>query len=100
MTEKEPLPSWLKETEQGMSITLKYKATINGITVDKLSMRSPSVRDTRVARELAEGDNAKLELNLFASLTDSHINDLESLTERDYRRLQAGYFRLVSEDEL
>jgi hypothetical protein len=94
------LPSWLKETEQGMSITLKYKSTVNGITVDKLSMRAPSIKDNRTAKDLAGGDNEKHELNLFATLTEAHVNDIEALKERDYRRLQEGYFRLVSEDEL
>lgn len=98
--EVKQLPSWLKETEAGMCITLKYKPTVNGVTVDRLNMRAPSIKDTRIAREIANGDDEKLEMNLFASLTECHVNDLDGLMERDYRRLQAGYFRLVNEDEL
>lgn len=100
VAEVKPLPSWLKETGTGMCITLKYKPTVNGITVDRLNMRAPSIKDTRIAREMSGGDDEKLELNLFASLTECHVNDLDGLKERDYRRLQAGYFRLVNEDEL
>ncbi|MBP5144245.1 phage tail assembly protein [Pseudomonas chlororaphis] len=37
---------------------------------------------------------------MFSSLTTIPAADLETLKYRDYRRLQAGYFRLVDEDEL
>lgn len=95
-----PLPSWLTETADGMCVALKYKSEINGITVDRLTMRAPSIKDNRVAKEQAGGDNEKHEINLFATLTESGVKDIEALKERDYRRLQEGYFRLVNEDEL
>lgn len=95
-----PLPSWLTETADGMCVVLKYKSEINSITVDRLTMRAPSIKDNRVAKEQAGGDNEKHEIILFATLTEAGVKDIEGLKERDYRRLQEGYFRLVNEDEL
>lgn len=94
------LPSWLKVTDHGMTVSLKYPSTVNGIVVDKLSVRSPSIKDARIAKELGGGDHAKEEIQLFANLAEAHADDIEALKERDYRRLQESYFRLVSEDEL
>ena len=39
-------------------------------------------------------------MNLFASLAEVGVKDLEGLTLKDYSRLQTGYFRLVQDDEL
>ncbi|WP_434088991.1 phage tail assembly protein [Acinetobacter baumannii] len=46
------------------------------------------------------GDDEQRELNLFASLAEVGIKDLEGLALKDYGRLQNGYFRLVQDDEL
>ena len=37
---------------------------------------------------------------LFASLAQISAKDLEGMALKDYQRLQAGYFRLVQDDEL
>lgn len=95
-----PLPSWLTLTDEGVSIAFKYKAQVNDITVDKLFMRAPCIRDNRKAQAVANGDREMHEFHLFASLTDCPVKDIEGLKERDYRRLQEGYFRLVEETEL
>jgi hypothetical protein len=98
--ETKPLPAWLVMTDEGVNITLKYKATVNDITVDKLFMRAPCIRDNRKAQTVANGDRELHEFHLFASLTDCPVKDIEGFKERDYRRLQEGYFRLVEETEL
>ena len=37
---------------------------------------------------------------MFASLAEVSVKDLEGMALKDYTRLQAGYFRLVQDDEL
>lgn len=54
----------------------------------------------RTAQAAANGDDEQRELNLFASLAEMGVRDLEGLSLKDYSRLQAGYFRLVRDDEL
>ncbi|MNY61759.1 hypothetical protein D3C86_1984770 [compost metagenome] len=76
------------------------KATeINQIKVNRLSMRAPTVKDVQQATVQAGGDAEKRELILFASLTEAGANDLTTLGIVDYSRIQAGYFRLVEDDE-
>ncbi|MBD8791213.1 phage tail assembly protein [Pseudomonas syringae] len=98
--EIKPLPSWLVLTDTGVIVSLKYPAEANGVTVDRLTMRAPSVKDNRIAQKLGAGSAAELEIHLFANLTEVKFTEIELLKERDYRRLQEGYFRLVEEDEL
>ncbi|AXO90878.1 phage tail assembly protein [Pseudomonas parafulva] len=81
-------------------VTLSKPAELNGITADKITLRAPTVRDIRTAQATASGNEEQTELNLFASLAQVGVKDLEGLSLKDYTRLQAGYFRLVQEDEL
>lgn len=99
-TADKPIPSWIEITATGVIVRLKWPIEANGVTVDRLSMRSPSVKDNRNADKLGQGSSAETEMHLFANLTEVKYTDIESLKERDYRRLQEGYFRLVEEDEL
>ena len=95
-----PLPSWLALTDEGVTVTLAYKANIGGVVVDKLTMRAPSVKDFNAAKMVAAGDMEKMELHLFCSLIMASETDLAGLKIKDYNRLQAGYFRLVEEDDV
>ncbi|CAI8820567.1 Phage tail assembly chaperone protein, E, or 41 or 14 [Pseudomonas chlororaphis] len=99
-TGKKNLPTWLEVTSEGFSITLKHPTELCHAMVDKVSMRSPTVREVSAAEMASNGDAEKRELMLFSSLTMIPAEDLKGLKYRDYRRLQAGYFRLVDEDEL
>ncbi|BBN53981.1 hypothetical protein TRE132_21060 [Pseudomonas chlororaphis subsp. aurantiaca] len=99
-TGKKNLPTWLEVTSEGFSITLKYPTELCHSVVDKVAMRSPTVREIRAAEAASNGAAEKRELMLFSSLTMIPVADLETLKYRDYRRLQDGYFRLVDEDEL
>ena len=94
------LPSWLAVTDEGVTVTLRYKANFNGVLVDKLTLRAPSVKDFNAAKMIAAGDMEKMELHLFCSLLTATEADLVALKLKDYNRLQAGYFRLVEEDDL
>ena len=99
-SEAKPLPKWLALNDDGVTVTLAYKANISGILVDKVMMRAPSVRDMEAAKAAGGGEYDKMEKNLFCSLITASETDLASLKVKDYNRLQAGYFRLVEEDEL
>jgi len=85
-------------TEEGFRIRLKYPTELNGVQVDRLTMRAPCVRDVRAAQAASNGDVEQREMSLFASLTQTPEADLMSLKMVDYMRLQAGYFRLVTDD--
>lgn len=93
-------PSWLKLSADGVVVKLTRPSEANGVQVDSLALRSPTVRDIRAAQSAASGDDEQRELNLFASLAEVGVKDLEGLALKDYGRLQAGYFRLVQDDEL
>ncbi|WP_285418032.1 phage tail assembly protein [Pseudomonas sp. efr-133-TYG-5] len=91
-------PCWLSITTDQALVTLSCPASINGVTVDKLALRSPTVRDVREASREAGGDDEQRELVLFSALSGAPVADLEGLKLVDFNRLQAGYFRLDSDD--
>ncbi|MEZ1317019.1 phage tail assembly protein [Pseudomonas fluorescens] len=95
-----PLPSWLVLTDDGVTVTLAYKANIGGVVVDKLTMRAPSVKDMEAAKAASGGELDKLEKSLFCSLLMASDAELTALKIKDYNRLSAGYFRLVEDDDL
>ena len=88
------MPSWLSVTTDNVLVTLSCPSQINGVMVDKLALRSPTVRDVRSANREAGGDDEQRELVLFAELAGAPVADLEGLKLVDFNRLQAGYFRL------
>jgi hypothetical protein len=95
-----PLPKWLELSDDGVTVTLFYKANFSGVSVDKLVMRAPSVKDVEAAKAGAGGDYEKMEKSLFCSLLTATEAELTGLKYKDYKRLQAGYFRLVEEDDV
>ncbi|MFJ7106754.1 phage tail assembly protein [Pseudomonas sp. NPDC098740] len=100
VTQDQDLPSWLKLSDEGVTVTLKYKTLISGVLTDKLMMRAPSVMDWRASKVAGNGDYEKQELSLFSSLLGLTEAELLSLKYKDYQRLSAGYFRLVEEDDV
>ncbi|WP_342650769.1 phage tail assembly protein [Pseudomonas sp. REB1044] len=98
MTEQTTQPTWLHLTAERVTVRLSRPSEANGVQVDSLSLRAPTVRDMRNAQAGGAKDDEQRELNLFASLAEVGIKDLEGLTLKDYGRLQAGYFRLVQDD--
>lgn len=92
--EKE-LPSWLSVTAECAVVTLSRPSEANGVKVDKLTLRSPTLREERAVDRASQGDAEQRELMLFAGLTNVGIKDLEGLKLLDYHRLQEGYSRLV-----
>jgi hypothetical protein len=92
------LPSWLSVTAENAVVSLSRPSEINGVQIDQLTLRSPTVREVRAADRAAAGDDEQRELVLFAELAGAAIADLEGLKVMDYNRLQAGYFRLEQDD--
>lgn len=92
-------PTWMTLQADGVTVRLSKPSEANGVQVDQLSLRAPTVRDIRTA-QAGSGDEEQRELNLFASLAEVGVKDLEGLALKDYTRLQAGYFRLLQDDEL
>ncbi|CAH0177637.1 hypothetical protein SRABI123_01357 [Pseudomonas sp. Bi123] len=94
------VPSWLKVSDDSVIVTMKGAVNIGGLLVDKLTMRAPTVRDQRAATATANNDYEQIEINMLCSLLTATEPEIAALSVRNYNRLQAGYFRLVEEDEL
>ncbi|MBK0060422.1 phage tail assembly protein [Pseudomonas sp. S44] len=100
MAQENRQPQWLNLAADRVTVRLSRPSEANGIQVDSLTLRAPTVRDMRNAQAGGASDDEQRELNLFASLAEVGIKDLEGLTLKDYGRLQSGYFRLVQDDEV
>jgi len=98
MTTLKKMPTWLTVTPESAAITLSRPSEINGVMVDRLTLRSPTVREVRAANATSGGDDELREMHLFASLSEAGTKDLEGLKLTDYQRLQTAYFRLVQDD--
>lgn len=94
----ESMPPWLSVNTDRAQVTLTCPSEINGLSVDTLALRSPTVGDVRAANRDAGGDDEQRELILFAALAGAPVTDLEGLKLVDFNRLQAGYFRLDQDD--
>lgn len=92
------MPPWLSVTTDQALVTFSSPSEINGVSVDKLALRSPTVGDVRSANREAGGDDEQRELVLFAALSGAPVADLEGLKLVDFNRLQAGYFRMDQDD--
>jgi hypothetical protein len=91
-------PAWLQVTDENAIITLSTPAVLNGIKLDRITLRSPSVSEVRACQKQAGNDDELLDDILFASLAEVGLKDIQGLKVKDYKRVQAGYFRLVGED--
>ncbi|GLO23560.1 phage tail assembly protein [Pseudomonas putida] len=95
-----PLPKYLELTAENVTITLTKPVELNGVKQDKITLRAPTVRDIRNSTRTSDGDDEQRELNLFASLAEVHVKELEGLAYKDYNRVAAGYTFLVRDDAL
>lgn len=92
------LPAWLSVDAERVTVRLSRPSEANGVQVDSLALRAPTVRDIRNAQLGGAKDDEQRELNLFASLAEVSVNDLEGMSLKDYSRLQSGYFHLVQDN--
>lgn len=92
MTDINKIPTWLTLTDEAAQVTLSYPCDINGMKVDQLTLRNPTIREVRAAGALSGDDDELRELTLFATLAEAGVKDLEGLKVRDYKRLQTATF--------
>ena len=92
------LPKWLQLGDGIATVALSRASQVNGIQVDKLTLREPTVREMRAATLQGGSNEEEQEMVLFCSLASIGRADLEGLLMRDYRRLQTAYFRLGADD--
>ena len=95
---KNVLPKWLQLGNGIATVSLSKASQANGIQVDKLTLREPTVREMRAATLQGGSNEEEQEMVLFCSLASIGRADLEGLLMRDYRRLQTAYFRLGADD--
>ena len=100
MSNATKVPAWMSLRADAVTVTLSKPIEANGVQVDTMTLRAPTVRDIRAAQANAAGDDEQREMNLFASLAEVGAKDVEGMTLKDYSRLQAGYFRLVQDDDI
>ena len=77
-------PSWMTLAADRVTVKLTVPVEANGVRVDTLSLRAPTVRDLRVARQTAPNDEEQQDLNLFASLAEVGTKDLDGMALKDY----------------
>ena len=97
-TKDNVLPKWLQLGDGIATIVLSRPSEANGIKVDKLTLREPTVREMRAATLQGGSNEEEQEMVLFSILASIGRGDLEGLLMRDYRRLQTAYFRLGADD--
>lgn len=95
----DPIPSWMKIDAQGVTVKLTVPSKVNGIEVDTIRLRSPTLKEVRTAQKANPGEDEKMELMLFSSLAEAGPGDLEGLKLKDYVRVQNAYFRMGEDDE-
>ena len=67
LTQDNPLPSWLAVTPEGVTVTLAYQTNFNGVLIDKLTMRAPSVKDVEAATIAGGGSLKRWRKTFFAA---------------------------------
>ena len=78
-------------------IKLQFPISVDGATINEISLRRPTVKDMRVARVTGGKDDAAQEINLIANLAQITPDAVESLDMADFVTVQkalAGFFGL------
>lgn len=96
----EPTPKYLTLTAESVTVRLSKSSALNGVDQATITLRAPTVKDIRASGQTSGGDDEQREMNLFASLAEVGVKDLEGLTYKDYNRIANGYKFLVQDDEL
>ncbi|WP_099587377.1 phage tail assembly protein [Pseudomonas sp. 2822-17] len=89
------LPSWLTIGTDCATINLTRPSDVNGVTVDQLTLRAPTLREVRASDAIGGADVVLREVTLFASLTDVGTKDIDGLKMTDYARVQTAYSQLL-----
>lgn len=91
------VPEWMVLTPESVTVKFSVPSTLNSIECDSITLRSPSLKDVRSSMQAHPKDGDAADLMLFSSLAQCGPADLEGLKVKDYNRVHAAYFRLVSE---
>jgi len=78
-------------------VLLNTPVTIDGVSVDRLTMREPQVSDMYAAKR-AKTKPEDIEIMLFANLCEVAQETIMALSMRDYGRLQKA-FQEFTDDE-
>ncbi len=97
MKKLKQLPSWLTVTSDSATLTLTRPSDVNGVKVEQLSLRAPTLREVRASDAIGGDDAVLREVTLFASLTDAGTTDIDGLTLVDYGRVQSAYSRILQD---
>uniref|UniRef100_UPI0030D8C179 phage tail assembly protein n=2 Tax=Pseudomonas sp. RA_5y_Pfl1_P24 TaxID=3088706 RepID=UPI0030D8C179 len=89
------IPSWLTFGSDSATITLTRPSDVNGVKVDQLNLRAPTLREVRASDAIGGADAVLREVTLFASLTDAGTKDIDGLKLTDYARVQTAYSQLL-----
>lgn len=91
------IPSWLTFGSESATITLTRPSDVNGLKVDQLTLRAPTLREVRASDAIGGADAVLCEVTLFASLTDAGTKDIDGLKLTDYARVQTAYSQLLQD---
>jgi len=90
----EQIPDFIKEKEDGTGVIITLHTGYLMIGTDtrlkEVEMREPMVKDQMAIRKISNDDVVR-EQSLLASLTGLTPAEFETMTARDYARVQAGY---------
>ena len=81
------LPKWLQLGDGIATVALSRASQANGIQVDKLTLREPTVREMRSATLQGGSNEEEQEMVLFCSLASIGRGDLEGLLTVSYTHL-------------
>jgi len=77
-------------------VTLKYPFTVAGKTIEKLTLRRPTVKDLRMVSRFGDTDEDK-EIGLMATLAGMVPEDMDAMGAADYRSLQDSFRDMLAE---
>ena len=89
------IPSWLTFGSDSATIILTRPSDVNGLKVDQLTLRAPTLREVRASDAIGGADAVLCEVTLFASLSDAGTKDIDGLKLTDYARVQTAYSQLL-----
>ena len=95
VTKLKLIPSWLTFGSDSATITLTRPSDVNGLKVDQLTLRAPTLREVRASDAIGGADAVLCEVTLLASLTDAGTKDIDGLKLTDYARVQTAYSQLL-----
>lgn len=98
--DKAKIPSFITLTETGVTVKLAKPVEANGVKVDVLTLREPTIRQLRTAKASSGGDREQEEIVLFSALAEISMADIDNMGVINYGRLQEGYFCVVKDNEL